>query len=311
MKRNHPPDNRAELPEEQKIVQQRLRETFLAARARKVLHSNKGTWCQINRHVQLDPATNHQQYDGMVRFSKELERHYLGAHEALYLLESRQLVIHFNELPLSLAEAYQLLLEEVDDFRNYIVFLHLNRWGYFCLKPDPRTLKTQDGDHARAPQHYHQLSNEQNPEQRTESLVDITLTHKPFDEVLEDLRNFGPKELRQSDDATSPASGNPPITFDVYKRETFAKNRPRKGKPGRPDHFVIVCDESDFKPSSYGNPFVDGRSIEEESSERLLYALVDADANICFARFKPIDPTSMGPALDRWPEPFDFSKIVD
>lgn len=64
---------------------------------------------------------------------------YLDPFEALFLLECRSLAITYHEIPLSIEDAYRLLLPDKRHFKLYRVFSILSKSGY-CLKRCPARL---------------------------------------------------------------------------------------------------------------------------------------------------------------------------
>lgn len=91
-----------------------------------------GNWIPERRHVRLDSLKGLDR--NLTKHDEQENYFYMQRFEALYCLEMSKLIITFNGIPLSLAEAYQLLLDnERFAFMEYIVFRHVNRAGYICL----------------------------------------------------------------------------------------------------------------------------------------------------------------------------------
>jgi hypothetical protein len=122
MKRNHPPDDEsADLQQkEREIIDQRLHDIYSSKQVRNVLRSNKATYLDDVHHARLEPGACHP--EGLTNHSREFNYHYLNPYQALFMLESKQILIYYNELPLSMAEAYKLLLRDASEFQNYVVF---------------------------------------------------------------------------------------------------------------------------------------------------------------------------------------------
>ncbi|XP_053425531.1 tRNA-splicing endonuclease subunit Sen54 isoform X2 [Nycticebus coucang] len=71
----------------------------------------------------------------------EQGRQRLYPEEALYLLECGSVQLFYQDLPLSIQEAYQLLLtEDTVTFLQYQVFSHLKRLGYVVRRFQPRSI---------------------------------------------------------------------------------------------------------------------------------------------------------------------------
>lgn len=307
MKRNHLPEG-DEFQNEKEIIGKRLSELFSRSdeRYRQVQIFNKGTWIPSRKHISLE--SNKGLSADMLSYSVEHEYHFLNPFEALFCVESRQLIVHFNGLPLSLAECYQLLLQDEVDFRNYIVFQHLNRLGHICLRHScsPPAGERQVPDHIHRSQRNSPASISITNLERSkdEPLLELDTIQLPMSEVLTSLQKFGPVDANMDAVATGSDSSEAKlvddgggggvgvsvdITFDVYKRETFARNKPHKGKRGDPDYHVLVCERS-----IHGHPMakqvLDISRERGKLSEKLLYALVnDEDNSICFNQFKPVD----------------------
>lgn len=286
MKRNHPPNNAEELSEEQKIINDSLRELFAKSSGapRQVLASSKGFWINDKRHVKVESTKGLPVH--LVRYSRDLKYEYLNAFEALYCLECNQLLIIYNDLPLSLAEAYNILLTE-ESSRNYRVFQHLNRSGYICLEPAIVDLTIEA------------VSSDQKLMQQSEPASSVHLGNNvplfnlddsmpglSFKDVLSRLRSVGPQELDEKTVGHSSTANDFKYTFDVYKRETYAKNKPcRNKRSGRPDYNLLVYDhEPSHKPPDCKQLI----GYSKHSSAKLLIALIDSDYTICYTQFTPI-----------------------
>lgn len=294
MKRNHQPDTPRDQVEEQQITEKRLKDLFGASPCRKILHTNKGFWCQEQHHVRLDENVNAQQFEGMVTLSDGFGYNYMNTYQAMFLMESGQLLIYHNEFPLSLAEAYHLLLGSRSDLQNYIVFSHLNRNGYFCLKPDMKEnpkiaeVSRRDQEQSLCP-HTKDL----------EALYKINQIYLTYQEVLRGLRMAGPKEAPSTE---AELNRRYIISFDVYKREDFAKNKPRKGKSaGMPDYHVIVCDKTNQNSPNSCEIMRLQRMHSDNArfSGRVLFALVDTDSTLSFVHFDQIEDEIDLSSIDR------------
>ncbi|XP_077490618.1 tRNA splicing endonuclease subunit 54 isoform X1 [Amblyomma americanum] len=61
------------------------------------------------------------------------DRTVLNPLEALFLLEANQLLLMRAGVPVSISEAYELLLEDGDHYDKYLVYAHLMRAGYIVI----------------------------------------------------------------------------------------------------------------------------------------------------------------------------------
>lgn len=312
MKRNCPPDRLAdEIAEERQIIEDRLSELYPTDQTalRKIFITKKGHYVHDLHHVRLDSSVKLHPFEGLVQYCSKLNYHYLGPYQALYMLENRHLIIYLNELPLSLAEAYKLLLRDVDDFTNYGVFCYLNRSAFYCYppeNPDPKgcsadvsAMSQPDEDSVMT------ISNSSDP---TKPLFKIDKLHSAtYEEVLDGLSKLGPKDLNVS--KVTHEVDELIVTFDIYKRETFNKNKPRRGKPGSPDYFVVVCDGK--QPNSPSGAQMANFSLKygAEARGKLLFAIVDSDSTMSFAHFNPTHPSDLQVDHNAWPEQISVSEM--
>uniref|UniRef100_A0A6G1S3A4 tRNA-splicing endonuclease subunit Sen54 n=1 Tax=Aceria tosichella TaxID=561515 RepID=A0A6G1S3A4_9ACAR len=282
MKRNYPPDEKsADLQqEERQIIEQRLNQLYSTTQARNVLVTNKTTYLEQEHHVRLEPG-GIGQLKGFTQYARDSNYHYLLPYQALYLLESRQILIYYNELPLSIAEAYKLLLKSTSDFQNYVVFSHLNRIGYFCfphtivdVNSDPKVSALSHGRH-----HGYETHLEKILDDKTKPLLSgHDLIGKTPKEIMEALRPHGPQDL---DDMWRRRPDDSEVSFDVYKRETYTKNKPKDSRQGRPDYCVIVQDKSSTAfPSDHVIEFCN----DSQNCNKYLFAIVDADGSLSFVQ---------------------------
>lgn len=161
MKRNYPPDpNSKEAVEDLLEIHNRIEQLFARSddsplldqsvktdsaqddddsRALRNISINSVGFLNISRkQIELKSYRGLDRY--LICHDEEAGYHYMKPLEALYSLEMNKLLIYHNSVPLSLAEAYELLLTSDDrlinsgqSFREYLVFKHLNRIGYICL----------------------------------------------------------------------------------------------------------------------------------------------------------------------------------
>lgn len=286
MKRNHPPDDPRDSYEDDQIIDKRIKELFeQPSNVRRVNHRSRGDWCQDKKQVVLADNVNVQQYDGMISGLDE-RLAYMNSYQALFSLESAQLLIFHNELPLSFAEAYRILLHQPDDVANYLVFAHLNRKGFFCL-PNSSQVNSdresadyveQDIDH----------TDKTKPDAGHGPILDLNSIMITPREARDRLRLIGPKLDRNHALAHKADSIDIiRISFDAYKRETFSKNKPSKSNStGKPDYHVVVCDKAKHKTSPTS---VDLQGLQCNLKAcckcQLLIALVDSDGTLSFVQF--------------------------
>lgn len=286
MKRNWPPaKEHPSQKEEQSIIEERLEELFSHSddNLRQVSINSKGIYVKEHGHVRVDNLKGLPRE--LLYHSKELQYYYLDNYGALLCLESGQVAIYYNGLPLSLAEAYHLLLIDQADFKRYCVFQRLNRTGYICLKhinnfENNPTKSINDDKKNDSMADDTQINT--NP---IDSIFNIDAIDIPFNEVLSRLRDLGPQDEQPKDYL----SNRYDIIYDVYEREKYSKTKPQKDAPGKPDFLLIVCDDisNDFKNklNVMGKRFKGQHEASYVDGERLLYALIDEENTICFVRF--------------------------
>lgn len=295
MKRNHPPDEPEALFEEQKIVDDRLNQLFLCEQTHRVVHTYKGVWCPEQRAVCLDTLNTHP-YDNL-KFHLNGSG-YLGPLEALYFMETNQLIVHFNNFPLSLPEAYHILLKDKTDLRKYITFYHLNRNGYICLPPQSSAKQDQIlGKNDDMPAESDSPC-DSSRNVTLEPIFKIDTISLPFQTVLERLRQLGPQEMKLTNEQDQQQLT---ITFDVYRRKTFTKNKPRKGQVGQPDYHMIVCDKSTSYPPSPAE-FLALDQYDENLVKKLVFAIVDLEGSISFSQFNGASSSDLTLPSNQWPE---------
>lgn len=297
MKRNHPPDDLDCCPEnERNIIDSRLEGLFSvsAGSQRRIPLSSKGVWLDGYRHVKIDSTKGVMRE--FINRSREFHYDYLNPYEALYCLETSQLLIYFNGLPLSLSEAYQLLLDGHEDFIRYRVFQQLNRSGYVCLKP-----YSEEGCPSVQTKAREECCDKSNATLETDHRSHV-VGLKPLAKVdsesnivsiLGDLQRHGPQEFDMSGGRSGISFEGLKISFDVYKREDLNRHKPRRFKQGSPDYHLVVCDRSDERVPECGQLLKYDLQREQCTRKELIFALVDDDLSICFAQFKPLNPTNL------------------
>lgn len=293
MKRNRPPDDECERRGEAELIRSRLDELFAHCQQnqRQVSLCNQAFWIPDKRHAKIVPNVRITPSD-MVQYSSHIGYHYLKPYEALYCLDTNQIIIYFNDMPLSLAEAYQLIIENKVQYREYKVLQQLTRTGYICIDPAcTRVNNVVDSDERGSQKAEISSSSSEVDEQNQlgEHFALDSITSPPNNDDLKRLQKLGPKT-----GATPLVEGCEiqDITFDAYRRESFAKNKPQgASRPGRPDYHVIVCDVESQKPPS-ANMLLCYSKLVNIASNKLLFALVDDDSSIFFAQFHELHSLS-------------------
>lgn len=299
MKRNEPPNESDICREgEQNIIEARLKELFSPSESeRRILLTNKGCWLHDRRHVRIDTVKGIKRE--FIKFSRDFKYNYLDPYEALYCLEASQLLVFNNGFPLSLAEAYQLLLDGRNDFVNYRVFQHFNRSGFVCLKPDAREESQAIATETKA-ECCDEISSSPSSRPDTQLLAQNNLepltmldSVTSIKQVLADLQCHGPQEFKLAETYPKVPIGKLKIAFDIYKRGTMAKNMPRKGKQGNPDYHVIICDKSVDTVPNCKQLLEYDLQMKHSTKTELLFALVDDDMSICCAQIKRLDSNDL------------------
>ncbi|XP_062466506.1 tRNA-splicing endonuclease subunit Sen54 [Pezoporus occidentalis] len=132
------PDGSAEQAERLRLCQEE--QWRLLSEERVVRRGNlvKAEWKPEQGIVELQsPAGKFWHTMGFTQHGKQC----LLPEEALYLLECGSLQLFHRDLPLSIEEAYEILLsQEAMDLPHYQVFSHLKQLGYVVLRFDPSTV---------------------------------------------------------------------------------------------------------------------------------------------------------------------------
>lgn len=298
MKRNRPPDESDCCPtDEQAIIDNRLEELFSSPSEsqRRILLSSKGFWLDDMRHVKIENIKGIAKE--FIKYSRELKYHYLDPYGSLYCLEANQLLIYYNGFPLSLAEAYELLLDGRKDFLNYRVFQFLSRSGYVCfeqkLSDDTQLFQTETNEDSSDLLSEPQQSSTQAPQVDPKQLPNVSDYDCSIKRNLERLRKNGPQEISVSSLISVTNFTRLDIAFSVYKREYFASNKPSKLKEGKPDFHLVVCDKSAQTIPNCRQLLEYDLQEKQPTRTGLLFALVDDDLSICFAQFKATNSSDL------------------
>lgn len=289
MKRNRLPDDNEERQTEAKLIGDRLDEFFAHCHPeqRQIARCNRANWIPGKRHARIEQNIRITPRD-IVKYCPQLGYHYLGPYETLYCLDTNQLLIFHNSLPLNLAEAYKLIIENEVQFREYKVLQQLTRTGYICLRP---TVILTENDSEETTSQQKTITSPEPIEvfEGEEELFSIDSIKLPYKDVLGRLQELGPRTQREP--AKRPTNGKSDIAFDVYRRESFAK---KKAQLGEADHYVIICDLANRAPPDAEELLNLSNNYPSNISGdgKLLFALVDDDSSIFFAQYNQLNSLS-------------------
>ncbi|XP_064007108.1 tRNA-splicing endonuclease subunit Sen54 isoform X2 [Pogoniulus pusillus] len=132
------PDGSAEQAEKLRLCQEEQWEILSEERVERLGNLVKAEWKPGQGIVELQsPAGKFWHTMGFSKHGKQC----LLPEEALYLLECGSVQLFYRDLPLSIQEAYEILLsQEAVSLPHYQVFSHLKQLGYIVLRFDPSTL---------------------------------------------------------------------------------------------------------------------------------------------------------------------------
>ncbi|ELK12366.1 tRNA-splicing endonuclease subunit Sen54 [Pteropus alecto] len=132
------PDGSAAQAERLRLCREELWQLLAEERVERLGSLVAAEWRPEEGFVELkSPAGKFWQTMGF----SEQGRQRLHPEEALYLLECGSIQLFHQDLPLSIQEAYQLLLtEDTVTFLQYQVFSHLKRLGYVVRRFQPRSI---------------------------------------------------------------------------------------------------------------------------------------------------------------------------
>ncbi|NXR07800.1 SEN54 endonuclease, partial [Semnornis frantzii] len=132
------PDGSAEQAEKLRLCQEEQWEILSEERVERLGNVVKAEWKPGQGIVELQsPAGKFWHTMGFSKQGKQC----LLPEEALYLLECGSVQLFYRDLPLSIQEAYEVLLsQEAVSLPHYQVFSHLKQLGYIVLRFDPSTL---------------------------------------------------------------------------------------------------------------------------------------------------------------------------
>uniref|UniRef100_A0A493TDW3 tRNA splicing endonuclease subunit 54 n=1 Tax=Anas platyrhynchos platyrhynchos TaxID=8840 RepID=A0A493TDW3_ANAPP len=137
--------------------------------------------------------------------------------EALYLLECGSVQLFYRNLPLSIQEAYEMLLtQEEMSLSHYQVFSHLKQLGYIVLRFNPRSLEKKHKVSEDLPEA------EGTPKKAGDDCGDpscLPLDEKPLSEQPEEL------------DAGSGEEQSSPVPLDTRQKNSPSPSRSRAGDP--------------------------------------------------------------------------------
>lgn len=265
-----------------------LEEEDQDANRRGISIKRTGDWISEKRHVKLTSLEGISVH--LLSYSHELKYHYLNPYEALFCLESSELLIFYEGYPLSLAEAYHLLIKDDQSLKNYRIFQRLNRTGFVCLKPQvtkPETALMSKADNLQTTESLSVGGDDNDDDDGKQETIDLeksiykidALYELTFAQVLQNLRKHGPQEAAVVEQATDCC--NDEIVFDVYQKQNFHKNKPSRGKAGNPDHYLIIRDNIANGDANFIHT--------QHLSSKILFALIDVDDTICFVKFGSVN----------------------
>ena len=107
-------------------------------------------------------------------FGKSLQGHLvLEAEEALYMLDHGMLELYYNDLPVSVQEAYELLLSDEFPLYHYSVYCYLRNLGFIVLRYKRRNDNVSKQTSLNAEEECLQVSVEVNHEAATEKVTTV------------------------------------------------------------------------------------------------------------------------------------------
>ncbi|XP_061866896.1 tRNA-splicing endonuclease subunit Sen54 isoform X1 [Colius striatus] len=132
------PDGSAEQAEKLRLCREEQWRILSEERVERLKNLVKAEWKPGQGIVELQtPAGKFWHTMGFTERGKQC----LQPEEALYLLECGSVQLFYRDLPLSIQEAYEILLaQETMSLPHYQVFSHLKQLGYIVLRFDPSTV---------------------------------------------------------------------------------------------------------------------------------------------------------------------------
>ncbi|XP_075374634.1 tRNA-splicing endonuclease subunit Sen54 isoform X1 [Mycteria americana] len=132
------PDGSAEQAEKLRRCREEQWQLLSEERVERLGNLVKAEWKPRQNIVELQsPAGKFWHTMGFTEHGKQC----LLPEEALYLLECGSVQLFYRDLPLSIQEAYEILLsQEAMSLPHYQVFSHLKQLGYVVLRFDPSTV---------------------------------------------------------------------------------------------------------------------------------------------------------------------------
>eukprot|EP00062_Callorhinchus_milii_P004806 gi/632943540/ref/XP_007887003.1/ PREDICTED: tRNA-splicing endonuclease subunit Sen54 [Callorhinchus milii] len=134
------PDQSEEQAEKLRLCREEQRQLLSEERVERLGSLVRTEWNRQENIVELTSnAGKFWHTMGHVRHGKQL----LYPEEALYLLECGSIQIYYRELPLSIQEAYEILLSaQTIPLHHYQVYSHLKRLGYVVMRFNPSGVPT-------------------------------------------------------------------------------------------------------------------------------------------------------------------------
>lgn len=292
MKRNHIPVDSEEKEKDEDLISERLDHMFDDDQnsLRRTCNIHKGEWIPDREHVKLDSTAIPHSYAVMSHYSSEHKYHYLTRFSALFYFETYLLNLQYRGSPLSLAEAYILLLNRPNDLRDYRVYQLLLRQGYIGV-PRAISFDTKEVHGAISKEVLSERSEpteqpiSRSPFDCNKPLIKIS-ADVPINDILKQLRQYGPKyRSSEIDNNLDVILGEDYSAFDLYERKLYTMKRPDKNtttsRTRKSDKTVIVIDINQIES-------IRTDIVRNDNSNSLIFALVDSHQEICYSRFKSI-----------------------
>lgn len=245
---------------------------------KRVYHAHKGEWIPERQHTKLDPGAMSSSCSLLSYYSTELKYHYLTKFPTLFYLETYRLNLQYRGLPLSLADAYSLLLNKSNDLKNYRLFQMLLRQGYVGLERQSLSSHIEAGSNSAAIDRLDQVLKGGSDKDCNKPLRKLKNDESVAD-VLAQLSQYGPKCDEPTDSESQVrVDDKSSYLFDVYRKKSFNNSRPYKNPHGKPDTTLAVINMDD----------VGCLRVSYVLNDNLVFALFDNQEEFCFAKFEPV-----------------------
>lgn len=268
-KRNHLPVNEDEKQQTRARAESALGKLFDSiGQIKRITYESQGHYDEQLQTVKMSTLKNLP-----LGFGKQNKAGiFLTLYEALFCFEAELVLILYNNVQLSLAEAYHLFLRNDRQFKEYIVFQKVTTAG-FCVLPHSAITNCQHKSDEIVTPPTNMIE-----QTDTSPIIDPGDCNLTMEAVLDKLILYGPKE--QPSDTTTCI---PTVTFDLYIKDTFVRNKPRKGIPGKPDFQIVVVAEYDQPPTMVHML---------NNDDKLIFAIVDDNGSVCYYNISAHDTGS-------------------